>query len=115
MQNHTKVYLLAVYETLQPDEVKCEVCLRYFTELLDVHHINARGSGGSKFKIFDVVENLMGACRQCHTACENGTYTKESQIASHKLFLDTRNIAYTEAKLYWNRHRYTENFLKNGK
>jgi 5-methylcytosine-specific restriction endonuclease McrA len=30
----------------------------------DIHHIEARGMGGSKLK--DNIENLMAMCRKCH-------------------------------------------------
>jgi 5-methylcytosine-specific restriction endonuclease McrA len=41
--------------------VPCEVCGGVGT---DIHHIEARGMGGSKDK--DTIENLMGLCRKCH-------------------------------------------------
>jgi 5-methylcytosine-specific restriction endonuclease McrA len=43
------------------DFVPCEVC---GSQAVDIHHINARGMGGSKEA--DVIENLMGLCRKCH-------------------------------------------------
>ena len=33
----------------------------------EVHHINNKGSGGSKHKCFDYIENLACLCRNCHT------------------------------------------------
>ena len=44
------------------DFIPCEVC---GTRANDIHHIENRGSGGSKSK--DVIENLMAVCRPCHT------------------------------------------------
>ena len=60
MKNHTKVYLQAMgYDTT--DWIPCEVC---GSQAVDIHHIEARGMGGSKHA--DVIENLMGLCRKCH-------------------------------------------------
>lgn len=43
------------------DYIACEVC---DNRAVDIHHINARGMGGSNAK--DVIENLQALCRQCH-------------------------------------------------
>ncbi len=43
------------------DYIACEVC---DNRAVDIHHIEARGMGGSKDK--DLIENLMALCRQCH-------------------------------------------------
>ena len=60
MKNHLKVYLkeMNYHET---DFIPCEMCGR---QAVDIHHIDARGMGGSKEK--DFIENLMGLCRSCH-------------------------------------------------
>jgi hypothetical protein len=62
LKKHTEIYFK--YFT----EYRCECCEAYGqrmdTILLDVHHIENRGSGGSKTK--DFIENLMGVCRKCH-------------------------------------------------
>ena len=60
MKNHTKVYLkeMNYHET---DFIPCEMCGQ---KAVDIHHIDARGMGGSKDK--DIIENLMGLCRSCH-------------------------------------------------
>lgn len=61
MKNHTKVYL----EYFEIDEenpfIPCEVC---GARAVDIHHIRARGMGGSKKK--DDITNLMALCRVCH-------------------------------------------------
>jgi 5-methylcytosine-specific restriction endonuclease McrA len=41
--------------------IDCEVCGKVGN---DLHHIEARGMGGSKHA--DVIENLMCLCRECH-------------------------------------------------
>jgi len=43
------------------DFIPCEVC---GTKAVDIHHIDARGMGGTKTK--DTIENLMALCRKCH-------------------------------------------------
>jgi 5-methylcytosine-specific restriction endonuclease McrA len=60
MQKHTQNYLQGMgYKTT--DFIPCEVC---GSQAVDVHHIEARGMGGSKKA--DVIDNLMGLCRKCH-------------------------------------------------
>ena len=60
MQKHTQIYLQGMgYK--KTDFIPCEVC---GSQAVDIHHINARGMGGSKTA--DVIENLMGLCRKCH-------------------------------------------------
>ncbi len=60
MQKHTQIYLQGMgYKTT--DFIPCEVC---GSQAVDIHHIEARGIGGSKKA--DVIDNLMGLCRKCH-------------------------------------------------
>jgi hypothetical protein len=60
MQKHTQIYLQGMgYK--KTDFIPCEVC---GSQAVDVHHIEARGMGGSKRA--DVIHNLMGLCRKCH-------------------------------------------------
>ena len=60
MKKHTQIYLQGMgYK--KTDFIPCEVC---GTQAVDIHHIEARGMGGSKEA--DVIENLMGLCRKCH-------------------------------------------------
>ena len=60
MRKHTQIYLQGMgYKTT--DFVPCEVC---GAQAVDVHHIEARGIGGTKKA--DVIDNLMGLCRKCH-------------------------------------------------
>jgi hypothetical protein len=60
MQKHTQIYLQGMgYKTT--DFIPCEVC---GSQAVDIHHIEARGMGGSKDR--DTIENLMGLCRQHH-------------------------------------------------
>ena len=60
MQKHTQIYLQGMgYK--KTDFIPCEVC---GSQAVDVHHIEARGMGGTKKA--DTIENLMGLCRNCH-------------------------------------------------
>ena len=43
------------------DFIGCEIC---GTKAVDIHHIEARGMGGTKKH--DTIENLMALCRRCH-------------------------------------------------
>jgi len=60
MRKHTKIYLNYFKYDIS-DFIPCEIC---GGKAVDIHHIHARGMGGSKLK--DIIENLMGLCRSCH-------------------------------------------------
>ena len=60
MKKHTKIYL-EYFGFDVSDYIQCEVC---FSPADDIHHIDARGMGGSKTK--DYIENLQAVCRECH-------------------------------------------------
>jgi ribosome-binding protein aMBF1 (putative translation factor) len=60
MRKHTQIYLQGM-GLKKCDFIPCEVCGR---QAVDIHHIKARGMGGSDDK--DVIENLMAVCRSCH-------------------------------------------------
>lgn len=45
----------------QSDFIPCEVCSK---KAVDIHHIDAKGMGGSKNK--DYIDNLIALCRECH-------------------------------------------------
>lgn len=60
MKPHTKIYMDYFGYTVA-DFIACEVC---GNKAVDIHHIEARGMGGSKKK--DYIENLQAVCRKCH-------------------------------------------------
>ena len=60
MKPHVKAYLKHYGYTVA-DFIPCEVCN---SRAVDIHHIKARGMGGSKDK--DTPDNLMALCRPCH-------------------------------------------------
>ena len=64
MKKHTKIYLKH-FDYVEQDFIACEVCSR---RAVDIHHIEARGMGGSKTK--DYIEKLSALCRECHIKAE---------------------------------------------
>jgi 5-methylcytosine-specific restriction endonuclease McrA len=59
MKNHTKVYFKHFGYDVS-DFIPCEICN---AKAVDIHHIDARGMGGSEK---DDINNLMALCRNCH-------------------------------------------------
>lgn len=60
MKKHTMTYLNHFGYDIS-DFIPCEVCGK---TAIDIHHIEARGIGGSKQA--DNIENLMALCREDH-------------------------------------------------
>ena len=60
MKNHTKIYMKYFGYGID-DYIACEVC---DNRAVDIHHIDARGMGGTKNK--ESIEEIMALCRQCH-------------------------------------------------
>jgi len=59
MKKHTKIYMKH-FDYIADDFIPCEVC---DSKAVDIHHIVARGMGGSDK---DNINNLMAVCRKCH-------------------------------------------------
>lgn len=64
MTPHKELYL-TFHDYAEGDYVPCVMCGK---EGVDIHHISARGIGGSRCK--DYPENLAALCRICHTSAE---------------------------------------------
>ena len=60
MKKYTRTYL-TYFGYDETDFIPCEVCNK---QAVDIHHIEAKGMGGSKTK--DNIENIMALCRECH-------------------------------------------------
>ena len=60
MKSHTKIYFKH-FEYDVTDFISCEVC---GNRAVDIHHIHARGMGGTKDA--DNIKNLMALCRNHH-------------------------------------------------
>lgn len=84
MKNHTKIYLkeMNYHET---DWIPCEMCGQ---TAVDIHHIEARGMGGSKDK--DIIENLMALCRSCHNRYEGNKSDKAMLRVVHLVKMGNR-------------------------
>jgi 5-methylcytosine-specific restriction endonuclease McrA len=84
MKKHVKVYLNHFdYDT--DDFIPCEVC---GAKAVDIHHIKARGMGGSNTK--DVIENLQALCRKCHLDFGDKKQWMDFLINKHKNKLDDK-------------------------
>lgn len=77
MQKHTNIYL-AYFDYGETDFMPCEVCN---SRMVDVHHINGRGKGK------DVIENLIGLCRNCHLLAHAEKISKIILQEIHNLFM----------------------------
>ena len=66
--------------------IPCEVC---GLKAVDIHHLDARGMGGSKTK--DTIENLQALCRECHTDFGDKKKYKDELKAIHNRLLKTIN------------------------
>ena len=82
MKNHTKVYF-EYFGLDESDFVGCEIC---GSKANDIHHIEARGMGGSKTK--DFIENLQAVCRKCHEDYGDKTEFKEMLKKVHLKYMD---------------------------
>lgn len=85
MKKHTKIYM-AHFDFGIEDFIPCEVCSR---RAVDIHHIEARGMGGSNEK--DRIENLMAVCRECHNKYGDKIDYKPMLKEIHKKYLDSKN------------------------
>jgi len=67
------------------DWIPCEIP-KCGHQVVDIHHIDPRGMGGSKEK--DHIENLAGLCRQDHEKAESdpefNEYVKEVHLSKVK-------------------------------
>jgi hypothetical protein len=82
MQKHTQIYIKYFGYDLS-DWMPCEIC---GCQSVDLHHIEARGMGGSKER--DVIENLMALCRGHHIFYGDKKQYKEMLIQQHLKFME---------------------------
>jgi 5-methylcytosine-specific restriction endonuclease McrA len=85
MKKHTKLYM-SYFGYDENSFIPCEVC---GLKAVDIHHLEARGMGGSKTK--DTIENLQALCRECHTDFGDKKKYKDELKAIHNRLLKTIN------------------------
>jgi hypothetical protein len=85
MKNHTKVYLKHFGYTGE-DFIPCETC---GARAVDIHHIEARGMGGTKKE--DTIDNLMALCREHHLEYGDKKQYMDFLKTKHKDKLNERN------------------------
>lgn len=92
MKPHVRIYLQHFgyispgYQPVDYDDIEkppCEICS---SPSVDIHHIEARGMGGSKLK--DMIENLIALCRGCHDKYGDITDYKEVLQEIHNKHLE---------------------------
>lgn len=85
MKKHTKLYLESFnYDT--SDFIPCEICE---AKAVDIHHIDARGMGGSDK---DNIDNLMALCRNCHIKFGDKKQYKDMLKREHKRVTEWRSL-----------------------
>jgi hypothetical protein len=86
MKKHTRVYLDAMgYD--ETDFIPCEMCAK---QAVDIHHIHARGMGGSHTK--DYIENMMALCRACHLEYGDKKHHRVALVERHWQVMQERNV-----------------------
>jgi hypothetical protein len=91
-KEHTKVYMQAFGYTIA-DFIPCEITGHRCN---DVHHIYARGIGGSELEdeLYNRIENLMGLTREKHTELGDKEQHYDYLIQKHFEFLSNNGVAY---------------------
>lgn len=84
MKKHVKIYMDA-FDYGEEDVIICEYCGGV---AVDVHHIEPRGSGGSK--LWDFIENLIGLCRLDHDRAEGKIQPKILKSELKKIVRDRK-------------------------
>lgn len=81
MKPHVKKYF-EHFGYDQIDFIPCEVCE---AKAVDIHHIEARGMGGTKKE--EDINNLMALCRKCHEDYGDKSQFKDYLNQIHRLRL----------------------------
>lgn len=75
---HKQVYFDA-FDCTENTYIGCEICNK---KAVDIHHIEARGMGGTKEP--ERIENLMALCRVCHDMFGDKKKWKDFMYRSHR-------------------------------
>ena len=81
----------------ETDFIPCESCFN--KRAVDVHHIDARGMGGVAELRLDVIENLVGLCRECHNKAEHSDEFNERVKRKHLQRLKLHKLSYRNKTL----------------
>lgn len=102
--NHKTIYFRS-FGYVDGDWIPCEVC---GSEAVDIHHIEARGMGGTSNPMKNSIFNLQALCRGCHE--DYGDKTR------HKEFLKQKHFQTLLTKMVKELGVYQEvNYRENGK
>ena len=74
MQKHAQIYT-NYFAIGQDDRPLCEVCQS--KQIVDIHHIYGRGKG------MNIIENLIGLCRECHNDAHINKISKDQLTEIH--------------------------------
>lgn len=88
MKKHTKIYMDALGYSVG-DFIPSEISGK---PAVDIHHIDARGMGGSKDK--DVIENLMAVTREEHEKYGDVKEYKALLKEIHYRFLESNGVKF---------------------
>jgi len=86
MKKHTKLYLDYFGYGIE-DFIPCESC---GAKAVDIHHIEARGMGGTKKA--DTIDNLMALCREHHMEFGDKKQHKEYLKNTHDFYIQLRKF-----------------------
>lgn len=84
MKKHTKLYL-KFFGFDESDFIPCEICGAL---AVDIHHIEARGMGGTKQA--DTIDNLMALCREHHLEFGDKKQHKEYLNNTHEFYIELK-------------------------
>jgi len=87
MKKHVKIYMDHFGYGID-DFIPCEVC---GAKAVDIHHIEARGMGGSDEA--DHIDNLMAVCRGCHVMFGDKKQFMQTCKELHKRKMNGKNKA----------------------
>jgi len=85
MKKHIKLYMDHFGYGID-DFIPCEICK---AKAVDIHHIDARGMGGSDEK--DHIDNLMAVCRSCHLLFGDKKQFLETCKELHKIRMNGKD------------------------
>jgi len=86
LKKYTKLYL-KFFGFDESDFIPCEIC---GSLAVDIHHIDARGMGGTK--IADTIDNLMALCREHHMEFGDKKQHKEYLKNTHDFYIQLRKF-----------------------